>query len=138
MKKDIISVLLTNISTAQFFAYVLIAMATSGVMLLFRVSTRDPLRPSSPIPFSWSYLWGDNSRRILGTFILILILVIVGQYYIDAHWMLFSCFGIGAISDQLPAIMRKFGKRLGGNVSNRIDSYSGGPAAPKDQELSNK
>ena len=119
--KEFMHTVMGDISTAKFLGILFVAYLTAFTLLMFGTTKRDINSPRSPFHFSWSYLWCDQNKRIVGTILLILLSVRFSQKWIPEKYEEFAGAFIGLISDSLSKLVISFREKVTNQVQNRID-----------------
>lgn len=107
--KEFQTLVFGDITIVQFLAMFLLAGLGAFLSLLMQTTNRKVLSTESPVHFSWSYLWCDNSKRVMTAVILIFIFIRFMPELIGAKptsW-LSICIGYG--NDKLAQIFKKKG-----------------------------
>lgn len=122
--KEFLQMVFGTGNAAQIAATLLYAYVGAFVSLLYQSTKRDPLSKFSPVHFSLSFLWCDNSKRILRSIILIFICVRFAKEIFGIDITLYFSFIIGFSLDKLSQIIKQ---KAGGWV----DKNTGGDDAGK-------
>jgi len=94
---------------AATFVWAYLAAFTS---ILFKTTKRDPLSPCSPVHFSWAYLWSDNTKRIIGSIILIFIAIRVSKELMGVEPTMYVAILIGYGFDKISGVLKKASDKL--------------------------
>jgi hypothetical protein len=76
------------------------------ISLLFHANTRDPNASNSPIKFNWLYLLRDNWKRILLSFLLIVVTLKFLPELTGLHLNMFYALCIGLAWDKLAEFVK--------------------------------
>lgn len=106
-------------STAQIAATFVWAYLAAFTSILFKTTKRDPLSPCSPVHFSWSYLWSDNTKRIIGSIILIFIALRISKEFMGVEPTMYVAILIGYGFDKISGLLK--------SASDKLFSDSGKP-----------
>jgi hypothetical protein len=94
-------------SVARLVAALLYAYLGAFLMLLTSTTKRDVESIHAPVQFSWSFLFSDNSKRILATIIFIFIFIRFSRELLGANITMYAAVGIGLASDKLAEVMKQ-------------------------------
>lgn len=114
--KEFFGYIIGNVSLPLFFASFFFAFIGVSISLLMSASKRDQLNPTTPNLFSWSFLFSDNFKRIIGAFLLIYISIRLMPYIfefiklplLESKEVYFGvCISIGLAHDRLMAYWKQ-------------------------------
>ena len=82
--------------------------ASVGVFLsiLLQTTKRDVPAPQTPVQFSWSFLWSDNSRRVYTAITVIYIALRFAPDLFGFNMNEYLAFGVGFGSDKLAQLIK--------------------------------
>lgn len=106
MNPELSNLLFGGQSGWMLFGYLLIALVGVLLSLLLHASARDVKSESSPVQFSWNFLWSDNMRRIAAGLLLILVVVRFTPELLHVELNAFIALLIGFGSDKLAQLVK--------------------------------
>lgn len=101
MKQEVIAYLLGPGEPSYFIAAIIYSLVGVLISLLISSAKRDQSNPTTPDNFSWSYLLWDNAKRILLSFLLIVVTLRFSRELIGADITMYLAFLIGLAYDRL-------------------------------------
>lgn len=107
--------------------------------LSMQANKRDVLTPSTPVHFSWHWLWCDNTRRLTATAGLIFIFLRFPTFFIHPDitsatgtgGLILYAFGVGFTNDKLAQYLKKV-NFLGMAETGTRKSLPDAPLSPVD------
>lgn len=105
-KQDLVSNLLGNNSFADFISAIIFALFGAFVSLLLHSTNRNVLSTTTPVQFSFSFLFKDNWKRIATTFLMIVICVRFIKELTNYDLNMFYAFAIGICNDKIVQILK--------------------------------
>ncbi len=69
--KELLKIILGDATLSNFVGLLFFALLGAALSLLLQATKRDPKSLTSPVCFSWSFFWNDNTKRIITGLILI-------------------------------------------------------------------
>lgn len=123
---DFWSVIIGAGSAGAFLAYIVIAFFAAFASLIHEASHRDISSATTPVKFSWSFLFAANLWRLISNLLAIPLLIRLVYEYIDMKWMILLSIAIGLLIDRAFMILKnigvlasdKFASRIAGKISN--------------------
>lgn len=106
IKTDIISNLLGGNSIADFISALIFAFLGAFVSLLLHTTQRNVNSTTSPVQFSFKFMFKDNWKRILTTFIFIIICVRFVKELTGLELNMFYAFAIGICNDKIVQVLK--------------------------------
>lgn len=104
---NFLSYLIGPTAPALFAASLVYAGLGILFVLLLGTRLRKPDSPNSPVPFSWSYLWSDNARRIYASLIAVVVTI---RFYPDifgGELDLWKAFAVGTAWDGIALFIKQ-------------------------------
>lgn len=102
MKSEIMGTLTGD----QFFASLLFAIIGLVISLLLQANSRDIRSENTPVHFSYTFLIRDNFRRILLSFLLIIVTIRFFQELTGKELTMFWALGIGLGLDKISELLK--------------------------------
>lgn len=100
------SQLIGSLTFDQFFAAFLFAVIGLALSLLIQANNRDIKAPSTPVQFSYKFLIADNWRRILLSFLLIVVTIRFFKEITGKDLSMFLSLGIGFGLDKIAELLK--------------------------------
>lgn len=125
MKKELLGYLLGFATPALALASFSFACFAAFVMYMVRTSKRDKDSERTPEQWSWDFFWKDTWRRIVTTFILIILaLRLLFNWEMKTSYVIALAIVIGLISDKLGAIFEKASTVSNDVIIHKIEEAS--------------
>lgn len=99
--------LLGDIEPALFFAAVFFAFIGIAIVLLLGTRLRDKYSESSPVGFSWKYLWSDNTKRLLASILCTLVVLRFMPEILNIQLSPWMGFVVGTFWDGIALIIKQ-------------------------------
>lgn len=96
-----------NLTIVYFFVYLVWAYMGFFINLIIDINRRKPESETSPKPFSLNYWWNDNKWRLLSSFLLIPVAIILSKELMGMEISNTLAFLIGLGSDTLIELIKR-------------------------------
>lgn len=107
MKTEILLNLIGSISIATFISGIFFGCLGALLSLLIDSNNRDVNSPGSPVHYSYAYLFRNNWKKILASFILIVVSIRFCKDIFNLEPTMFVSFLIGLSWDALMTFIKK-------------------------------